>query len=342
MSDITPDQVPPWEDLPEKEEESSDDSVLMANIAFAEAALEKQGGITLSKYGFGAWSPSKIKLLIKCPYQFYLKYVLKVKNDSYVQDRSMADIGTVAHRILEHLVQGRTITEAYAITKIEHCNLPAGTPPGTANLTEQQWEESIIPLEFNINAFKERLDAFQRDNKVVSINTELKLGVTKDWKKTSFFAKDVYFRGIIDLLILIDQGPAFYPDGLIIDHKHGGAEGDQKGSTRNYQDQLDAYKPLIHFGMTKLSGASAGIHFIKAGKTAYDDYTDTEGIENKLRKSVEWSIDCAVSNVEELGFFKHVRGNHCKYCEFDVPCKAKKLKENELSTKKWFEIKEIK
>jgi hypothetical protein len=314
---------------------------ILKRINDAEKNLEDSGGLKFDKYGLGAWSPSKLKMLEKCPYQFYLKYVLKVKpDDDFVQDTSMADVGTVAHRILEHVVLGKSIQDSYIATKQEHCNLaPEDIKKGHAVLTLDQWENSIIPLEANIITFKERLENFARNNKIKRMLTELRLGVTKDWKPTTFFANNVYFRGIIDLIIEIDAQPGYAPDGLIIDHKHGG--GEFGASTRNYQQQLDIYKPLYNFGHSKLSGCTAGIHFIKAGATAYDDYVDNETIESKLMKKVEWLLEGAIDTVKEIGYMKHIRGNHCKYCEFDRECKPGLLKENELSTKKYFIIKKV-
>lgn len=317
-------------------------TAILTRIKDAEEKLEKFNPFVLTKYSVGAWSPSKVKMLEKCPYQFYLKYVLKVgPDDDHVQDTSMADVGTIAHRILEHVVLGRSVSDAYAATKVEHCEVdPSFAKKGAANITKDKWGQSIETLEGNIITFAEKMETFARNNKIIARHTELKLGVTKDWKKTTFFGGDVYFRGIVDLAIELDNGPGYRPDMLIIDHKHGGGDFGTP-STKNYQQQLDAYKPMLHYGFKALSGAQAGIHFIKAGKTAYDEYTDAEGIENKLRKKVEWAIDGAVDTTVERGFFKHVRGNHCQWCEFDSHCKPGHLKDNELSTKKYFAIKKV-
>lgn len=318
-------------------------TAILTRIKDAEDNLEKYRKFDFNKYSVGAWSPSKVKMLEKCPYQFYLKYILKVgPDDDHVQDTAMADVGTIAHRILEHVVLGKSVSDAYAATKIEHCEVPPELiKKGKANITQLKWTESIETLESNIITFAEKMDIFNRNNKVIAMHTELKLGVTKDWKKTTFFGNDVYFRGIVDLAIEIDNGPGYRPDMLIIDHKHGGGEFGTP-STRNYQQQLDAYKPMLHYGLKPLSGAQAGIHFIKEGKTAYDEYSDAETIETKLRKKVEWTIDGAVDTTIERGFFKHIRGNHCRWCEFDTQCKPGMLKENELSTKKYFIMKEVK
>jgi hypothetical protein len=318
-------------------------TAILTRINDAEERLEESGGLDYNKYTLGPWSPSKVKMLEKCPYQFYLKYLLKVKpDDDYVQDTAMADVGTIAHRILEHVVLGKSVGDAYRLAKVEHCEVPPELQKkGVANITSAKWAESIEPLEANIITFSEKMEAFKRNNKVIAYHTELRLGVTKDWKKTTFFGKDVYFRGIVDLAIELDTGPGKKPDFLVLDHKHGGGDFGTP-STRNYQQQLDSYRPMIHYGFKSSSGIQAGIHFIKAGTSAYDKYTPAEEIETSIRKNVEWVIDGAVDRVQELGYFKHIRGSHCQYCEYNDQCKPGLLKDNELSTKKYFEIKEIK
>lgn len=313
---------------------------ILNRITEAEARLEEQGGLDFQKYGLGAWSPSKLKMLEKCPYQFYLQYILKVKPDEdQKQDTLMADIGTTAHRILEHVILGKSVDEAYAATKIEHCNVPPEFAQGKANLTSEQWDASIITLEHNIITFKENIDKFSKDNNVKRKLTELRLGVTRDWKPVPFFAKNVYFRGIIDLVLEIEFDRRCAPDALIIDHKHGG--GEFGNSVKNYEQQLDSYKPLYHMGYAKTSGVQTAIHHIKVGRVLYGEYHDAEEIEKKLVNKMEWLIEGAIDTVRELGYFKHIRGNHCKYCAFDSVCKPGDTKQNELDTTKYFKIKKI-
>ena len=313
---------------------------MLERIKHAEDNIESTGAFPLSKYSVGAWSPSKLKMLTKCGYQFYLKYILKVKNEEFVQDTQLADAGTIGHRILEHIILGRDVDEAFRLTKKETCEVdPELIKRGKPNVSEQFWNERIIDIEANVISFKERIETFERNNKVTAKYTELNLGVTRDWKKTTFFAKDVYFRGIIDLCLEIDANPGYHPDLLILDHKNGG--GDFAKSTKNYQTQLDAYKPLYHYGFKNISNATAGIHFIRAGTFVYDEGNDHSEISGKLKNNIEWDIDGAIEGTIEKGYFKHVAGNHCTYCEFAGLCKSKALKENELSTKKYFPINRI-
>lgn len=292
--------------------------------AFIKGVKEKHDNlesIELNKYSLGAWSISKLKCLQKCPFQFYLKYVLKIKVPEDVggkQDTLLADVGTAGHRILELVVIGKSIQTSFATAKREFV---------PSKLTEEQWKEHVENLEMSVIAFQERMQKLERNYKIKHLFTELRLGVTKDWEATGFFSDNVYFRGIIDLVIQLDN-----LDIIIIDHKTGGGE----GSIRMYEDQLNSYKPLFHHGKTPVAGAQSGIHFIRAGDVKMGTFSSKEDIEKKLIAELEWSIEGAVETVKELGYWKHIRGGQCKYCEYDQFCKPGMLKEIEKDTKRFF------
>ena len=282
----------------------------------------------LDKYGLGPWSISKLKVLRKCPLQFYLKYMLKIKVPEDVtgrQDTTSADVGSAAHLILEHVMSGRTIQEGYKLARKEY---------GPDKLSDAIWAERVETLEMSITAFKDRMDALGRRHKIKRVFTELRIGVTKDWEPTGFFAKDVYIRGVIDLIVWLDDGCV-----LIFDHKTGGGE----GSLRPYEDQLNSYKVLIHHGVEPVKGAQSYIHFIQAGEVKPSYFSDVEEIEGKLKTMLEFDIEGAIDAVKELGFFKHVASTSCKWCDYSSVCKSKDklLKPLELGTKKYFEIKPV-
>ncbi len=285
--------------------------------------------LSMDRMGFGAWSISKLKVLQKCPLQFYLKYVLKVKMPATIGGREeslSANVGSAGHRILEITMMGSTINDAYEKAK------PEFVP---SLLTDEQWTSEVESLYSQISAFKERMDGFARRYGLKKAYTELRVGVTKDWKPTSFFANDVYFRGIIDLVLLTEDD-----DAVIIDHKTGGFS---DGSIKVYESQLNSYKPLFHYGVAKIKGSQAGIHFIRDSVVKMAWYHPISEIETKLRPLLEWEFDCAVDNVGEMGYFKHVCGSYCQWCDFSVLCKSKEkyLKPLELSTSRVIPIKKI-
>lgn len=312
---------------PTEEPSEAKKEVIRGFVESIEAKHEKCGTLDMNRYGFGAWSISKLKVLQKCPLNFYLKYVLKVPvpEGAGREDSLSADVGSAGHRILEHMMLGVAKPQAYALTKAEYC---------PEKITEQQWEDLVVSLETQIISFKERMDAFVKRNHVHKIFTEVRLAVTKEWDPCHFFDGKAYFRGVIDLCLLLENN-----DLIIIDHKTGGGD----GGIRPYKAQLNSYKPLFHFGHSKINGAQSGVHFIRAQDIQMDFYSSVKDIENKHIQELEWAFDGAVDRVKELGFFKHVAGPYCAWCDYAVACKAKDkpLKQLELSTKKVIPIKAI-
>lgn len=280
--------------------------------------------IEFSPYGFGAWSHSKIKCLKNCPLKFYLQYVLKVKPLDKPPISLVTEVGKAAHKILELTIKGKTITDSFKLTKKEYADV----------LTSEMWQEHVESLEFSITRFREKLDGFEKKNPIKRVFQEIRIGVDKNWQPTGFFAEDVYFRGVIDLAIQMEN-----KDALYIDHKTGAPV---IMGIRNFQDQLDTYKVLFHHGIEKTTGGQAGIHFIRDGEILTDEYASAKEIEESLLNRLEFSIEGAVESLKEIGSFKHIRGNHCKYCDYNDTCKAGEFKSLEKDSKKWFEIKEIK
>jgi len=276
------------------------------------------------RFSLGAWSFSKLKVLEKCPFQFYLKYILKAKLPASLQalvDTTAADIGSAAHRILELIIQDKNLEESYAIAKSEFC---------PDKLSEEQWAENLETVEYNIVKFQERIERFKIRYKVKKIYTEVRIGVTKDWKPAEFFGSNVYFRGVIDLFLLMENH-----DAVLIDHKFGPPA---VMGVRNFRDQLNTYKPLINYGFAELNNASTGVHFIRDGEVVMDSPSDKEDVREKLKVGLEWNLDGAVDAVKEMGFYKHKRGPHCVYCEYNGLCKPGQLKKVEKMTGKFFQI----
>jgi hypothetical protein len=291
-------------------------------------ALEEVG---LNDISLGPWSHSKLKTLEKCPQQFFLKYVLKAKIPAALavnQDTSAADVGSAAHKILEHVFSGHTIKIAYMLAKEEFV---------PSKLSEEMWVEKIESVEYNITQFKDRIDNFKRGNRVKKIYQELKLGVTRDWKPTKFFASDVWMRGIVDFVILLENG-----DVMIIDWKYGPPI---IAGIRNYEQQLSSYKPLIHFGLIPIKGATAGVGFIREGDILLGEYTDVETIERKLKNTIEFNVEGAIESVKTMGNFGHKVNSGCQYCEYSPICKSKKadgnLKVLEKMTGKFIPIQSV-
>jgi hypothetical protein len=289
----------------------------MEQIPILEKALEENGGIDFSPRGLGPWSYSKLKLGLKCPLNFYLKYILKVKTPSAPVEINTL-VGRISHSILENVINGRSVTDSYVLAKKEY----------DGKISKEDWENYVDSLNYNISTFKENLDSFNRSNPVKRFFQELRIGVAEDWTPTGFFADDVFYRGVTDLGIELDNG-----DVIFIDHKTGA---DSSYGLKNYIEQLDTYKVLFHFGIMKIGGATAGIHFIRDGVIRLGDHSSREEIEEILKPRLLFYLEGLIQKFTGLNFFKHVAGSHCKYCDFAEECKSSKLKEIEKKTIRFF------
>lgn len=276
----------------------------------------------------GPWSMSKLKALQKCPFQYYLKYIAKFKLPRHYQiqdDPVSANLGKAAHEILESVMIGSKVDSAYKKVKQIYV--------GTKILTEDQWKNGVDSLEYSISRFAERIESFARENPIKRVLTELRIGVTRNYEPTGFFSDDVWLRGVVDLVLMLAC-----KDVLIFDHKKGGGQ----GGVRNYTEQLDLYKLLFHCGIEPVLGAQSGINFIEAGSVDMAGYSTAKEIETDIRSKFEWNLQGALDKTKETGYFKHIRGSLCKYCEYDkAGCKSGAMKPLELKTKRFFEIKKV-
>lgn len=315
-------------DTPESAEPASPPApVQLSFLPQIQALHDAVEAVPLGLTELGAWSYSKYKSLKKCPFQFYLRYVLKFKLPDNLQlqsDPVSANVGKAAHQILEDILTGKDLDKAYKKSYEEYV--------GGKLLSEDSWQK-VEALRYNISNFKDRIDSFALRNPIKSVFTELRMGVTRDWESAGFFAKDVWLRGVIDLVILLKNG-----DIVIMDHKTGGGQ----GSVRNYEEQLDWYKLLFHFGINKVNGAQTGVHFIGEGEVKMASFSPKDDIEGTLKNSLEMSLEGAIDLLKDKGYFKHVRGSYCKWCDYDnIGCKSGELKPLELSTKKWIPILQV-
>ena len=276
--------------------------------------LKTKGGFQLTPYSLGAWSPSKYKVLDKCSLKFLLDYVLGIKVEESAEksdDSALKYIGTAAHTILELCLQGTTLEEAMEIAKTEHYK----------DVTEQHWGK-VEDLRYNIGEFLIRMREFRARNAIACIFPELKLAVDKDWNAVPFFSENAYYRGVVDLPMLMENG-----DVVIVDHKHGGS---QEFGLRNYQFQLDSYKALFHFGKQKVKGAATGIHFIKEGEVLLDTRVSAASIE-KIPSKIQVYIEGSVNEINDQKKFNYQRNSMCVYCDYQPIChNGKRGSANEL------------
>lgn len=295
---------------------------------FQTKVTDEELAVDISVPAFAPWSYSKMKMLRKCPLQFYLKYVLKVK---LTEERKVnqTSVGKAAHRIIELILTGKTISKAFSLAKAEY----------SSELTEEEWERDVESLELSITSFKEKLDEFAKTHKIKRFLQEIQVAVTKDWEPTGFWSEDCFFRGVIDLVVHIslDEKDTKF-DAMFLDHKTGAPA---VMGLRPFQGQLDSYKVLFHHGISEIEGAVSGVHYIRDSEIKLGDYDSKEKIETTLKGDLEFTLESGVELLKEIGYFKHIAGSQCKWCDYSAQCKSKLLKDIELDSKKWFKINQV-
>lgn len=274
--------------------------ILLTQIS--KALPEKIPTIDVSEDGLGPWSNSTIKSLEKCPLKFFLDKCLKIKAPEVLtEDSHVTYVGRASHVWLESVSLGRSIQEGLDIAKEKHFH----------EVTDKYWHK-VEDLKGSVMSFKARMDEFKARHGNITIYPEMKLGITKDLKKTGFFSKDVYFRGIIDLPILLPN-----KDLVILDHKTGGS-GDY--GIKNHVRQLNTQAMLFNYAVTPIRGAQVGIHFIAEGTISLNGYQGAEEMLEITSREIFMDIKDAVKNVRDRGSFYYSRGNHCKYCNYREAC----------------------
>lgn len=276
----------------------------------AEAVLDDPNTkkLEMSLDFFAPWSLSKYKTLDKCPLQFLLNYVLKIKVDTtpeVTQENVVTHLGITCHEILEYMYSGMSEEESYEKAKANNYE----------NVTHKFWSR-IDDLMVSIRAFNRRMDKFKEIHDIMEIIPEQKLAVNRKLEPVDFFDPNAFFRGVIDLCLHMRNH-----DVILIDHKHGG---EPSWGLRNFNLQLDTYKMLYHYAKAPVKSAAGGIHFIAASDIILGPPTSVEHIETKVFKQLLFLMDCAVGNVIELKKFKQTRSSKCTYCDFADLCKGGK------------------
>jgi hypothetical protein len=159
-----------------------------------------------------SWSYSSISLFKQCPKKYYH---LKVVKD-IEEPRSPAMLyGNRVHKAAEE----------YVADNVE------------------------IPKPFRY--IKKSIDAVL-DNFEGERHCELRLGLTEDLEPCSFYAKNVWYRGIVDLLILNEEKGS----GLIVDYKTG------KRPDKADTDQLELMSLAVFKHYPHIKNIKAGLMFL--------------------------------------------------------------------------------
>lgn len=274
--------------------------ILLSQIK--KAVEERIPTVDVSDDGLGPWSNSTVKSLEKCPLKFFMDRCLKIKTPEVLtEDSYVTYVGRASHVWLESISLGDSIQDGLDKAKEKHYH----------EVTDKYWHK-VEELRGSVMSFKARMDEFKARHGDLTVYPEMKLGITKDLRKTGFFSKDVYFRGIIDLPILLPN-----KDLVVLDHKTGGS-GDY--GIKHHVRQLNTQALLFHHAVTPIRGAQVGIHFISEGSIKLDPYQPANELLEITARELFMDIKDAVRKVKDAGRFYYSRGTHCKYCNYREMC----------------------
>lgn len=282
-------------------------------------AVESAPEIRWTSEALAPWSNSSTKLLEKCPMKLLLTKVLHVElPDRQPDDDSMLRraAGLALHQVLEYRLSGQRAEDAVAAAEASYGNMLPG----------EEWNRVTRCLP-NVDAFMGRVFDFKMKNMVEEVHVEKKLAITRDLKATEFDSPNAFWRGILDLLMVL---PTLY--GVNIDHKSGGVA---NSSWRVYARQMNGCSVLVHYGLRPVRGMQQYINYIQAGVLRKGPYVCAENIHGVLARDLFAEVDYLVDRVRRRGFLARRAGNSmCQYCEFNDVCKTGFLrKEVEPRTK---------
>lgn len=250
---------------------------------------------------YGPWSISKLTAARECPCKFYLQYIKKEKQEKTTDPRGR--IGDAVHRTIELMLHGQSDEFALRKSAID------------AKLTTNE-AETLLEYKPKIFEFLDRLKTYREKQKVQKEFVELKFGLTQSLKPTKFFAKDVFFRGIWDLVLTLQK-----PVIIIIDHKSGKPKETPQGEVEAQDPaQLKSYavaaKHLYpNINDEPLKGIQSAIHYVKAGLIKFEEFISAEQIEEEYVPWLVNHINESVVNITEENP-KAQRGWACAFCGY--------------------------
>lgn len=245
------------------------------------------------------WSMSKIKTLEKCPLQFYLNYI--VKHEPEMGNDTLArDLGSHIHYILELMMSGRTIQEAYQESLPEYLPMI-----GQENL---HYIDKMMP---HVYKFNRMMHEVELTTPLDHVTAEMDLAVDRNFNPVPFRSKDAYFRGMVDYTWRTESNRS-----RVIDYKKGG-----KGwLTKYHAPQLSSYLLLDYYCNGKFDEGESFIYYVEAGELSPGPVISGEFIETHTRQWLVDKINAAIERVVDDGEFVFSRSNMCKYCDWQQAC----------------------
>jgi len=250
------------------------------------------------------WSMSKAELALNCGLAYNLKYVTKTKG--VPSKDGGGRIGIAAHAVLESFLRNAAEPIKDIMYRIAL----------DQRLTTPEIDD-LVSFAHNIAHFRDRLESYKIANKVKEQKVEIKFGLTADFKQTAFFGKDVFFRGVMDLLLDTEDGHI-----IILDHKSGNPPSSAVDALAQHRAQLKLYTLAALLLYPDLKGVQTGLHYLANEEIVWDTKLV---LPSAIRDEVmPWYPEF----LNEAGLAAESAtpkaGWKCKFCEFISQCPIKR------------------
>jgi len=190
----------------------------------------------------GPWSISKLGVIEQCTLKFDYKYgPEKVKEPPTDNTESLT--GIIVHRALELALDNFPVKHAFRQALDEN---PVLSDQRDQIMSFFQQVERMVKTFANLRV------AWGVKGDIHSVMIERKWGLTADFKNAEFFARDVFFRGVVDYALLTAKNNV-----VIVDHKTG-----KERDLSYYENQFRAYCLLALAKMPTLKAVQTGINFV--------------------------------------------------------------------------------
>lgn len=249
-----------------------------------------------------AWSISKADTAMQCMYKFKRVYIDKVPLFGHA-----LTLGSTMHEIqAEEIEQGNTCTKTLQ-SKLDK----------TKWATNAEYGPEIYGMVPHVVNFVKKWQEIETKY-IVKPTIETKYGLTKDFKPTGFLAKDVYFRGIIDLWGFSESTKKL----IVMDHKTN----KNAMSPAKVKDsiQLNMYVWML----TKIyefdwERAHIALHFLRHGKIVWAGLNWRE-VEDKVTQyfGTLKVMEERIAESRKTGEWEPQTSYLCNWCQFKRECPA--------------------
>ncbi len=248
------------------------------------------------------WSMSKAGLAENCSLAFDLKYVEKVRGKTPPRS-SAGSIGRAVHQVLEVLLRGTPVSKM----KDEIFRAVVDE-----KLTTPEIEE-VMGFSHNIKSFITRLNTYKTKHTIDdgAIYIEKKFCFTQDFLPATFFDKKAFFRGVWDVVMLVDK------QAIIIDHKSGQMGNPEKVLER-YDKQRRFYAIAALHCFPGVEAVHTAFHYVQSEEIIWAEEAD---LAKRIRDEyIPWYIDYLNQCSAQITFKKPCKGWHCSFCNFTHMC----------------------